>query len=80
MVAREKRCWRLGEKGEGIELQNSYGDVKYSTGNRANNVIIIVYGARWVPDILGEPLCKVYGCLTSMLYICYKIILYTNYN
>ena len=27
------------------QLQNSHGDVKYSIGNRVDNIVIIVYGA-----------------------------------
>lgn len=60
----------LGEKGEGLrstdwKLQNSHGDVKYTTGNIVNN--IIMYGARWILEI-GKLLCKLYGYLTTMLY------------
>ena len=33
------------------QLQNSHGDVKYSTGNIVNGVVIAVSGARWVLEI-----------------------------
>ena len=29
-------------------LQCSHGDVKYSTGNALNNILITTYGVRWV--------------------------------
>ena len=31
-------------------LQNSHGDVKYSTGNRVNSIVINMSGARWLLD------------------------------
>ena len=34
-------------------LQNSHRDVKYSTGNIVNNILITMYGARWVRDLWG---------------------------
>ena len=33
--------------------QNSHGDVKYSIGNIVSNIVMIIYGARWVLDLLG---------------------------
>ena len=30
------------------QSQNSRGDVKYSIGNTVNNIVITMYGARWV--------------------------------
>lgn len=35
-------------------LQNSHEDVKYNIENMVNNIVIIMYGARWVPDLWGE--------------------------
>ena len=29
-------------------LQNSHGDVKYSIGNIVSNIVITIYGVRWV--------------------------------
>ena len=29
-------------------LQNSHGDEKYSMGNTVNNILITMYGVRWV--------------------------------
>ena len=47
--------------------QNSHEDVKYSIGNVVNNIVRTVYGTRWVPEISGGTLCKVYDCLTTTL-------------
>ena len=33
------------------QLQNSHRDVKYSTGNMVNNIVITMCGARWVLDL-----------------------------
>ena len=41
---------------------------KYSIGNRVNNIVIAMLAARWVLGISGETLCKIYDCLTTMLY------------
>ena len=43
-------------------------NVQYSVGNIVNNIVITMYGARWVHEILRGLLCKVYDCLTTMLY------------
>ena len=50
------------------QLQNTHGDVKYCVGNIVNDIVITMYGARWVFEILGGSLCKVYDCFTTMLY------------
>lgn len=47
----------MGEKGKEVEytnwyLQNSHRDVKYSIWNTAN-IIVTMYGAKWVLDLLG---------------------------
>ena len=34
-------------------LQNSHGNVKYSIGNIVNNIIINIYGVRWVQVLSG---------------------------
>ena len=53
-VARwELSGWDGCEKGKGIKstnwlLRNSPGDVKYSMGNVVNNIVITMYGVRWV--------------------------------
>ena len=49
-------------------LHNSHGDIKHSRGNRVSNIVITVYGARWVLEILGGSLYKVYDCLMTILY------------
>ena len=65
----------LGEKGEGIEkyslvVKNSHGGLKYNIGDIVSNILIAVYGTGWVLAIRqwGGPLCKVYDCLSTMLY------------
>ena len=40
-------------------LQNSDGDVKYSTGNTVNNIVIAMYRIRWVLDLSGWSLNNV---------------------
>ena len=40
----------MGEKG----IQNSHRDVKYNIGNIVSNVVITMYGARWVLDLVGD--------------------------
>ena len=54
MVARGEESWGLGEKGlrsRNWYLQNSYRDINYSIGNIDNNIVITMYGARWVQEI-----------------------------
>ena len=68
----------MGEKGEGIKkyelmVTKQSWDVKYRVRNIDNHIVIIVYGARWVLELLGESLNKLYKCLTTILYT----ILYT---
>ena len=36
------------------ELENSYGDIKYSRRNIANNMVITMYGASWVLEMIRE--------------------------
>lgn len=45
------------------KLQNSHGDIKHSLGNTVNNTVITISGARWVLELLGRMLGKVYDCL-----------------
>lgn len=50
----------MGEKGERINTnETSYRDVKYSTRNIANNIVIVMDGAR-VLEISGEHFVKYY--------------------
>ena len=49
------------------QLQNSGEDVKCSIGSIVNSVIIIMYGVRWVLDLSGGSLCKLYKYLTTIL-------------
>ena len=53
MVPEGREVGRVGEKVKGLwstnwQLWNSHGDVKYSRGNIVNNVVITMYGGRWV--------------------------------
>ena len=34
-------------------LQNRHGYIKYSIGNIVNNILITMYGVRWLQDLLG---------------------------
>ena len=48
VVARGEGVWRMGEKVKALRstkelLQNSHRDVKYSTGNIVNNILITIY-------------------------------------
>ena len=64
----------MGEKGEREEkvqiasYLNSHGDIKYSLCNIANNIVITMYGVRWVLDLSGWSLHKLYKCLITILY------------
>ena len=54
----------MGEEVRGLrstnwQLQNIHGDVKYSIGNIVSNIVMTVYGARWVLEISEDTLCKV---------------------
>ena len=53
------------------QLQNSHGvgDGDYRIGNTVNNIVITMYGAKWVPEASGGPPYKVHYFLTTMLYI-----------
>ena len=60
----------LVARDEGIEkyklvVTDSHGGVKYSTGNTVSSVVIIVYSARWVLEIWGRKLYRVYDCRTT---------------
>lgn len=54
--------WVKREKGlrsTDWQSQNSHVDVKYSLGNRVDDVVITASGARWVPCLLRGILHKV---------------------
>ena len=57
-----------GLRGTNWQSQNSHRDIKYRMGNRVSNIVIIMYSARWVLEILGGPFCKVRDYLNTMLY------------
>ena len=70
MVARQKGSGELGEKDEGTEkyrliVPSSHGEVKCSTANTVNSVVITVCAARWGLEILGGALSEVYNCLIT---------------
>lgn len=61
--------WELVEKGKGTKKYKSVvtiqsQNVKYSTGNLVSNIVISIYGARWVLELSGGSLCKLHKCLT----------------
>ena len=65
--------WGLGKKGEVIGkyrlvITTQLQDVQHSTGITVNNIVIAMYGASWVLEISGGPLCKGYDCLATILY------------
>ena len=49
-------------------LQNSHGNVGYGMENTVKNIVITMYGARWVLEILVVTFYKVYHCLATMVY------------
>lgn len=52
-------------KGTNWQLQNGHRVVKYSTGNTVNDILITVYGARWILEISGEQFVKYSVLYTS---------------
>ena len=48
-----------------LRRELTYGDVKCSIGNTANNIVTAMYGARWVPD--GDHSVR-YTNVQSLLY------------
>ena len=58
------------EKGEGVEKSKLGMERTDSTRNIVNNIVGTVDGARWVVEISGGTLCKVYDYLSTMLYTC----------
>ena len=50
-----RRVGGLGERTEEVK-------------NPVTNTAVTTCGARWVREILAGTLCKVYDCLTTMLY------------
>ena len=59
MVASGEGRWgEVCKNGEGIKkyrlvVTTSLGGVHFSIGNIVNSVIVTMYVARWVPDLLG---------------------------
>lgn len=52
--------WGLSGKGGGVTkyalpVIKQPRDAKHSTGNRANNMVVTMGGARWGPESLGKP-------------------------
>ena len=63
----------LGIKGEGtkkykLTVVSSQGNIKNSIRNMDNNIIMTIYGIRWVLGLSEQSLCRLYKCLTTMLY------------
>lgn len=58
-----------GVGGTNWHLHNSHRAVDYHLGNIVNNIQINRYGARWAPEAVGGPLCKVHDFLTTLPYI-----------
>ena len=59
MVARREGFDGLGEKGNGIkstgwQLQNSHGNVKFSTGNTVDSNLTVTYSARGYMECRGD--------------------------
>ena len=48
--------------------KNSHRDVKYTIGDTVGNIVITMYGDRWVMDLFGGALCKLHKCVITMLY------------
>lgn len=40
------------------QLRNNHGDVNYSVGNIDDDIVITMYGARWILEISGGTLMK----------------------
>ena len=49
-------------------LQNTHGDIKYNIGSMFNIIAITIYSDRWILEILGGKLGKVYDCPNIMQY------------
>ena len=49
-------------------MHNLNRTVKYSIGNIVNNIVKTMCGARWVLEISGGALRKVYDHLITLLY------------
>ena len=35
-----------------VRYKNGHGDLKYSIGNGGSNIVITMYGVRWVLDLM----------------------------
>ena len=62
--------WMKKVKGWEVQIgsSNRREAVNYSMGNVVDNIVITLYGARWVLEISGGALCKMCDCLNTMLY------------
>ena len=64
-----RKSRRIGEKGEGSkELQNNHADVKNNIVNIVSSTVMTMYDARWVLEISGGLLCRLYNRQTVILY------------
>ena len=71
MVTRWKGVGAWVKKGKGLrctswQLQNSLKDVKYGIENTVSDIVITLYGARWVRDLPGGSLRELHKCLATM--------------
>ena len=61
-------------------LKNSHGDVQYSIGNIVNNILITMYGVRWIWNLWGWSLSKLHNIQPLRCTPDTNIILYATYN
>ena len=63
----------MGGKSEAIKkyklIVTKYAYVKYRIGNILNSIVITMYDARWVLEILWETLCEVYDSNHSAIHL-----------
>ena len=73
MIARREGFRGWVKKGKGLrslkwQSQNSHKDVNSLIGNVVNNIVITMYRCRWILEISGGLLYKIYDCPSAMLY------------
>ena len=83
MVTREGNVgvWVKRSRSTNLYLQKNYKGVKYITGHIGKNIIVIMCGAKWVIEILGRSLCKLFDSKHYAVHQnLYKILLNVNCN
>ena len=70
MAARWEGAGALGGKGKKIKKYklSSHGYVKYGIGNKVSNIVTTSCGVRWVLDLSGWSLHKLYKFIITTLY------------